>query len=62
LIRGYWISRDGRRAVEKGWKTEVDIKEFIEGKVYRRVVLDREIDGRSDRTDYEVAEEIYNIY
>ena len=61
LMRGYWIGRDGRRAVEKGWKTEVDMKEFIEGKVCRRVVLDREMDGRFDRTDCEVGEEMCDI-
>lgn len=33
------------------------MKEFIEGKIYKRVVLDREIDGRFDRLSCEVGEE-----
>lgn len=33
------------------------MKEFIEGKIYKRVVLDREMDGRFDRLGCEVGED-----
>jgi len=56
-LRGYWVGRDGKRKVEKGWKMEASMKDSIEGKECRRVVLDKEMDGRSDRRGCEVEEE-----
>lgn len=32
------------------------------GQEYRRVILDRAIDGRNDRVRYKNGEEIYNMY
>jgi hypothetical protein len=35
-----------------GYKMELAAKEFIEARSYRRIVLDKHIDGRQDRLGY----------
>jgi len=37
------------------------MKELIEGKICKRVVLDREIDGRFDRISCEIGEESCDV-
>jgi hypothetical protein len=41
--------RNSRRRREISYKTDIVIKEFIADKRYYQMVLDRYIDGRSDR-------------
>ena len=57
MMRRVWTDREGKQKVEKGWRAEQGMKDFLEGKQCRRVVLDREMDGRADRGGCEVGEE-----
>ena len=49
IMRGYWIGRDGKKKLERGWGTEAAMMEFIEGNKCRRIVMDREMDGEVGR-------------
>ena len=62
ILQGYRISSSGRKTKEKGWKIEAGMKEFIDGKTCKRVVMDREMDGRVDRVGCEVGEERCDVY
>jgi len=57
ILRGRWIGRDGRTTLEKVWRTELGIKEYMDGRLCKRVVLDKEIDGRVDRVSCEIGKE-----
>lgn len=55
LMRGYHMMGD-RRMLEKGFKMERGMHEYLEGGKCRRVTLDREMDGRIDRIGCESGE------
>lgn len=57
--------RDRKRVEEQGQKVDKLIKEFILGKNYKQIALDKEIDKIDRRTNYigcEIGEKRYNIY
>lgn len=49
IMRGVHEGRHGQRVLERGWQADVGMEAFIAGKECRRVVMDREMDGRMDR-------------
>ena len=64
-MRVQQIVRDRKRVEEQGQKVDKLIKEFILGKNYRQITLDKEIDKIDGQTNYigcEIGEERYNIY
>jgi hypothetical protein len=36
--------------------------EYLEGRRYRRAVLDTDMDGDSTRTSYRIGEQFYDVY
>ena len=61
ILRGCWSKRNGERVQDSGWNTDKGMQEFIRGRECRRVVLDREMDGRVDRIGCEAGEEQCDI-
>lgn len=61
MIRSYNII-GGYKILEKGFVIEREIYEYLEEEKCRRVILDREIDRRTDRIGYKNREKVYNIY
>lgn len=55
LMRGYHMI-GGRKMWEKGFKMERGMHEYIEGERCRKVIMDREMDGRVDRIGCESGE------
>ena len=43
--------------MEKGWKLQASIADFLQGYQYRRISLDRALDSRTNRTGYKEGEE-----
>lgn len=60
LMRGY-NETEGRRILEKGFRMERGMCEYLEGGKCRRVVLDREMDGRVDRIGCENGEKLCDV-
>ena len=56
VMRSYG-QEGGRRRLERGWGTEEAMLEFVEGKKCKRIVLDKEMDGRVDRYGCEIGDE-----
>jgi superfamily II DNA helicase RecQ len=46
-----------RKIVEKGWKLQASMADFLQGYQCRRISLDRTLDGRTNRTGCEEGEE-----
>ncbi len=68
VVRRSWLEQQGegrktqrRRAEEEDWAWEEDAVEFIEGRCCRREVLDREMDGRTDRFGCAEGEEACDV-
>lgn len=59
-MRGY-NETEGRRILEKGFRMERGMCEYLEGGKCRRVVLDREMDGRVDRIGCENGEKLCDV-
>ena len=62
IIRAQQTGKDKGRIIEQGQKVDKLIKELILNKNYRRIALNKEIDGRTDRLGYKIGKERYNIY
>ena len=60
LMRGY-NTVGGRKILEKGFVMERGMHEYLEGEKCRRVVLDREMDGRADRIGCENGEKVCDV-
>jgi hypothetical protein len=43
--------------VEKGWKLQASMANFLQGYQCRRISLDRTLDSRTNRTGYEEGKE-----
>ena len=61
LMRKFWSNRDIKQTLEKGWRAEEGMKDFLESVKCRRVILDKEMDGRVDRRGCEMGEERCDI-
>lgn len=61
IMRSFTIRAGRREVVKKGWNIEAGMQEFLDGDICRRVVLDREMDGRVDRLGCEIGEEKCDI-
>ncbi|KAK4984677.1 hypothetical protein LTR66_008409 [Elasticomyces elasticus] len=48
VMRKMFVGKDGKRKAERKWKTEPEMKEFLQSDVCRRVVMDRYMDGCSE--------------
>ena len=57
ILRKCWVKPDGRRTFEQGWRTEKGMKGFLAGTQCRRIAIDEEMDGRTDRSGCETDEE-----
>jgi superfamily II DNA helicase RecQ len=61
VMRASWTDRNGRRRTEGESGLEGAMQEFIRGQQCRRIPLDREMDGRSDRTGCEGDEQACDV-
>ena len=62
IIQKCWVKRDGRLTYEQGFRTEKEMKDYLQGEQCRRVAMDQEMDGRMDRGGCETDEEACDVY
>lgn len=61
LLHKVRVSKDGRRKPEGGWKTEGEMKEFYAGQKCKRVIMDRYMDGDSQRSTCRPGEQFCDV-
>jgi hypothetical protein len=61
ILRKVQIGRDGQRRPERGWKVEPQMTEFLGGDRCQQVVMDRYMDGSTDRATCRPGEQSCNV-
>lgn len=61
ILRKTVVGKDGRRRPEQSWKMEPEMREFLSGNVCRRVVMDRYMDGDSERRSCRSGEQFCDV-
>jgi len=61
VLRKAVVGKDGRRRAEQSWKMEPQMREFLSRNVYRRVVMDRYMDGDRERRTCRSGEQFCNV-
>lgn len=61
ILRKIVVGKDGRRRPEQGWKIEPEMKQFLGGTICKRVVMDRYMDGESERRSCRAGEQFCDV-